>query len=73
MGYMLQRCLYPEAELSVRFPLLPALDLRLGMRAGFPLLHLLDAEGLPFWDQMIVSGVLGVVYRLPVKSDQTKS
>jgi hypothetical protein len=73
LGYMLQRCLYPETELSVRFPILPDLDLRLAARAGFPLLHLLDSEGLPFWDQMIVSGILGVVYRLPVKSAQTKS
>jgi len=73
LAYMLQRSLYPETEISVRFPLLPDLDLRLGVRAGWPILHMIDGEGLPFWDQMIVSGVLGVVYRLPVKSDQTKS
>jgi hypothetical protein len=73
MSYMLLRSLYPETEISVRFPLLPSLDLRLGARAGWPILHMIDGEGLPFWDQMIVSGVLGVVYRLPVKGDQTKS
>jgi hypothetical protein len=73
MAYMMARSLYPETELFVRFPVLPAFDLRLGVRAGWPLLHLFDRQGLPFWDQMIVSGVLGVVYRLPVKTDQTKS
>jgi hypothetical protein len=73
LTYMLLRSLYPETELSVRFPILPGLDLRLAARAGWPLLHLFDSERLPFWDQMIVSGVLGVVYRLPAKSGQTKS
>jgi len=73
LGYMLARSLYPETGLSVRFPILPGLDLRLAARAGWPLLHLLDAEGLPFWDQMIVSGVLGVIYRPPAKGGQTKS
>lgn len=59
------RALYPETELFVRFPLMEALDLRLAVRAYYPVFHLWDGESLPFWDQFILSGLIGIVYRLP--------
>jgi hypothetical protein len=65
--YLLARTAYPETELSVRFPLLPAFDLDFKVRAGWPWFHLLDGEPYPFWDQLILSAVLGVVYKLPAK------
>jgi hypothetical protein len=76
--YLLARAAYPETELSVRFPLLPAFDLNFSVRAGWPWFHLWDGEPYAFWDQLIVSGVLGVVYKLPARTrtpaaDQTKS
>jgi hypothetical protein len=66
--YLLVRSVYPETGLSVRFPLLPAFDLEVGVRAGWPWFHLWDGEPYAFWDQLIVSGVLGVVYKLPAKN-----
>jgi len=66
--YLLARAAYPETQLSVRFPLLPAFDLEVGVRAGWPWFHLWDGEPYAFWDQLIVSAVLGVVYKLPAKS-----
>jgi hypothetical protein len=73
--YLLARSLYPEAELSFRFPILPSFDLRLAARAGLPWFHLWDGEPYAFWDQMVLTGVLGVVYRFPPKdqANQTKS
>ena len=70
--YLLARSVYPEAELSFRFPIASSFDLRLAARAGLPWFHLWDGEPYAFWDQMVVSGILGVVYRFPPK-DQTKS
>jgi len=66
--YLLARAAYPETELAVRFPLLPAFDPRLAVRAGWPWFHLWDGEPYAFWDQLIVTGVLGLVYKLPAKN-----
>jgi hypothetical protein len=65
--YLLARGLYPEIALSVRFPLLQGFDLEVGARAAWPWFHLWDGERYAFWDQLVVSGVLGVVYKLPAK------
>ncbi len=67
--YLLARSIYPETALSVRFPILPAFDLEIGARAGWPWFHLIDGEPYAFWDQLLVSAVLGVVYRLPAKKN----
>jgi hypothetical protein len=63
LGYLLARAVYPETELSVRFPILPAFDLDVKVRAGWPWFHLWDGEPYAFWDQLVVTGVLGFVYR----------
>jgi hypothetical protein len=68
--YLLARSVYPETALSVRFPLLPAFDLEVGVRAAWPWFHLLDGEPYAFWDQLLVSGVLGFIYKLPAKKSQ---
>ena len=73
LGYLLARSIYPETELFVRFPVLPAFDFRLSARAAWPWFHFWDGEPYPWWDQLIVSGMLGVVYKLPAKASQTKS
>lgn len=65
--YLLERSVYPETSLSVRFPLLQSFDLEVGLRAGWPWFHLLDGEPYAFWDQLLVSAVLGFVYKLPAK------
>ncbi len=70
--YLLARSFYPETALSVRFPILPSLDLEIGARAGWPWFHLIDGEGYAFWDQLLVSGVLGFVYRLPARKSEPK-
>jgi hypothetical protein len=67
LGYLLARAFYPETELSVRFPILPAFDLDVKVRAGWPWFHLWDGEPYAFWDQLLVTGMLGVVYKLPAK------
>ncbi len=65
--YLLVRSVYPETALSVRFPLMPSFELEIGARAGWPWFHLWDGEPYAFWDQLLVSGVLGFVYKLPAK------
>jgi len=67
--YLLARAAYPETALSVRFPILPAFDLDFSVRAAWPWFHLWDGEPYPYWDQLIVSAVLGVVYKLPARND----
>jgi hypothetical protein len=68
--YLLARSVYPETALSVRFPILPAFDLEIGARAAWPWFHLIDGEPYAFWDQLLVSGVLGFIYKLPAKKSQ---
>jgi hypothetical protein len=65
--YLLARAAYPETALSVRFPLAPAFDMEIGARAGWPWFHLWDGEPYAFWDQLLVSAVLGLIYKLPAK------
>jgi hypothetical protein len=67
LAYLLARAAYPETELSVRFPFLPSFDLDVKVRAAWPWFHLWDGEPYGFWDQMVFSGVLGLVYKLPAK------
>jgi hypothetical protein len=54
----------------VRFPIMPAFDLEIGARAGWPWFHFLDGEPYAFWDQLLVSGVLGFIYKLPAKKSK---
>lgn len=70
MGYLygMARFLYPEAEVSGRFRLTDSLTLRVSLRGYLPIFHLWDGEGLPFLDQLMVSGLVGVVYALPGKN-----
>jgi hypothetical protein len=67
-GYLLERAVYPETGLSVRFPILPAFDLEARVRAAWPWFHLWDGEPYPFWDQLAVIGELGGIYRFPARS-----
>jgi hypothetical protein len=68
--YLLARTVYPETVFSVRFPIMPAFDLEIGARAGWPWFHFLDGEPYAFWDQLLVSGVLGFIYKLPAKKSK---
>jgi hypothetical protein len=66
------RFLYPEAEVFGGFPLTDAISLRLSLRGYLPVFHLWDGERLPFGDQLMLSGLVGLTFKLPAK-DQTKS
>jgi hypothetical protein len=72
------RFLYPEAEIFGGFPLPRAnpdaepITLRLSLRGYLPLFHLWDGEALPFGDQLMLSGLVGLVFSLPGRN-QTKS
>jgi len=68
LTYLLMRAAYPEAEVFVQFPVLPSFDFRVGVRSAWPWFHLWDGEPFAFWDQLLVSGVLGVIWRLPEKT-----
>jgi len=67
LGYLYGtlRFFYPEAELFAGYRILKDFELKLSLRACFPLFHLWDGEGLPFYDQLMIAGLLGVVYTLP--------
>jgi hypothetical protein len=74
MGYLygMARFIYPEVELFGGLRLVEGVALRISLRGYFPLFHLWDGESLPFADQLMVSGLLGIVFTLPQKN-QTKS
>ena len=74
LGYLYgkARFLYPEAALFARFALAEGVALRVSLRGYLPVFHLWDGEDLPFWDQLMVSGLVGIVFALPPRN-QTKS
>lgn len=53
------RFIYPEVEYAVRWKMSEDFSIALTLRALIPLFHLWDGESLPFYDQLMVSGILG--------------
>ncbi|MBA7698200.1 hypothetical protein ES703_106875 [subsurface metagenome] len=56
------RFLYPETELFAQIAVSKDFDLKLSFRAYYPIFHLWDGENLPFFDQFMVSALVGIIY-----------
>ena len=67
------RFLYPETGLFGTYSILENMDLKLSLRASWPLYLLWDDEDLPFPEGLLVSGLISLIWRLPPKESQTKS
>lgn len=62
--YSLGRFIYPEAGTSLSYQLLPNIGLEVRLRSFFPIFHLWDGEGLPFYDQLMVDGSIGLRFKI---------
>jgi len=58
------RFLYPETRLFLRWHISEPVDLVVNLRAFYPVFHLWDGSGQPFWDALMVSGGVGFAVRL---------
>ncbi|MQY76699.1 MAG: hypothetical protein GH155_03630 [Spirochaeta sp.] len=66
LGYFYAgRFVYPETEIYTAWKLNDKLELKTSIRVLFPIFHLWDGEELPFVDQMLISGLIGIRYTLP--------
>ncbi len=61
-SYLLSRFLYPEVELTFRWKLVDKIGLSLGIKYLLPFFHVWDGESLPFYDQMMLSAIVGVQF-----------
>jgi len=62
--YGAARFLYPETRLFLRWHIVDPLDLVFNVRAFYPVFHLWDGSGQPFWDSLMVSAGIGFGIRL---------
>ena len=62
--YAMARFIYPETEIFTRFTITEDFDLNISIRAYYPLFHLWDGETLSFFDQFMLGGFIGLVYKL---------
>ena len=62
--YAMARFIYPETEIFTRFTITEDFDLNISIRAYYPLFHLWDGENLSFFDQFMLGGFIGLVYKL---------
>ncbi len=58
------RFIYPEVRLFMRWHISEPVDLLLNFRGFYPIYHLWDGSGQPFWDALMVSGGVGFAIRL---------
>jgi hypothetical protein len=58
------RFIYPEARLFTRWQVGPAVGLVFSVRAWYPLFQLWDGQNLPFPDQFMFAGGIGIAVRL---------
>jgi hypothetical protein len=58
------RFFYPETRLFLRWHISEPVDLLLNLRAFYPVFHLWDGSGQPFWDSLMVSGGIGFAIRM---------
>ena len=58
------RFLYPETRVFMRWHITDPVDLLLNVRAFYPIFHVWDGSGQPFWDALMVSGGIGFAIRL---------
>jgi hypothetical protein len=62
--FAMGRFLYPETRLSFIWQVSDAIGLIVNLRAFYPVFHLWDGMGQPFFDQFMVAGGLGIAIRL---------
>jgi hypothetical protein len=61
MGYLYDwRFIYPQTGMYTRWKINERLELLTTLRVSYPIFHLWDGEELPFADQMIFSGLVGL-------------
>jgi hypothetical protein len=58
------RFIYPETRFFLRWHLTEPVDLVFNLRAFYPVFHLWDGSGQPFWDALMVSGGVGFAVQL---------
>lgn len=58
------RYFYPEAGAFFLWQLLPSIGLEVRLRSFFPVFHLWDGDGQPFYDQLMGGGSIGLRFRL---------
>jgi len=58
------RFFYPETRIFLRWHLSEPVDLLFNLRAFYPVFHLWDGSGQPFWDALMVSGGIGFAIRM---------
>jgi hypothetical protein len=58
------RFFYPETRFFLRWHVSEPVDLLVNLRAFYPVFHLWDGAGQPFWDQLMVSVGVGFGIRL---------
>lgn len=62
--YSRGRFFYPEVGTSLLYQLLPNIGLEFRVRSFFPIFHLWDGEGLPFFDQLMIDGSIGLRFKI---------
>jgi hypothetical protein len=58
------RFFYPETRFFLRWHISDPVDLLINLRVFYPVFHLWDGAGQPFWDQLMVSTGVGFGIRL---------
>jgi hypothetical protein len=67
------RFLYPETGIFGTYRILENMDLKLSLRASWPLYLLWSPDDPPFPEGLLVSGLISLIWQLPPKESQTKS
>jgi hypothetical protein len=62
--YSNARFIYPETRFITRWHVVDGVTLDFTLRAMYPLFHIWDGEGLPFYDQLMASFNIGFVISL---------
>ncbi|MGO9308823.1 MAG: hypothetical protein ACLQDL_07360 [Spirochaetia bacterium] len=58
------RFFYPETRFFLRWRISDPVDLLVNLRAFYPVFHLWDGAGQPFWDELMISAGIGFGIRL---------
>lgn len=62
--YAKGRFFYPAVGTFFDWQVLPSIALEVRIRSFFPVFHLWDGEGLPFYDQLMVDGSIGLRFSI---------
>jgi hypothetical protein len=67
------RFLYPETGLFGTYRIMENMDLKLSLRASWPVYLLWSPEDPPFPEGLLFSGLISLIWHLPPKESQTNS